>query len=209
MKKEFLEWTFCIIIAIILALIFRYFIATPTIVKMSSMFPTLKDGDRLMLNRTIRISNVIPKRGEIITFERPSKTELSIQEFDIANPIAKYENEDNNILNYFTKYILEIGKESYIKRVIALPGEHVEIKEGVVYIDNEKLNEPYLQDGIITNVSDSGFSNFIVPKDTIFAMGDNRNGSIDCRNFGCIPINKIESIVSFRFFPFEKFGKIS
>lgn len=208
MKKEILEWVFCIIIAIMLALFFRYFIATPTIVKMTSMFPTLKDGDRLILNRTIRISKVIPKRGDIITFERPTKTKLSAEEINPANPIAKYENEPTNLLGNFTKYFLEIGKESYIKRVIALPGEHVEIKEGMVYIDNKRLNESYLQDGVITDVTGEGFLNFIVPKDTIFAMGDNRNGSIDCRNFGCIPFNKIEGIVIFRLFPFNKFGKI-
>lgn len=208
-QKEIVEWIFCIIIALILALLFRYFIGTPTVVKMTSMFPTLQDTDRLMLNRTIRISNTIPERGDIITFERPSKTKFSSwEEIDSNNPIAKYENEPTNIFSQFSYYVLEIGKESYIKRVIALPGEHVQIKDGKVYIDDNELNEPYLQDGIVTDVTSIGFSDFIVPNDTIFAMGDNRTGSIDCRNFGCIPFNKIEGIVLFRFFPFDKFGKV-
>ena len=207
-QKEILEWLFCIIIAIILALLFRYFIGTPTVVKMTSMYPTLEDTDRLLLNRTIRISKKIPNRGDIITFEKPSKTKLFSTEIDSSNPIAKYENEPTNIFSKFSYYILEWGKESYIKRVIALPGEHVEIKEGKVYINGEELDEPYLQDGVITDVTGTGYSDFIVPENTIFAMGDNRTGSIDCRNFGCIPFNKIEGIVIFRIFPFNKFGVI-
>ena len=52
------------------------------------------------------------------------------------------------------KNFLEIGKRSYIKRVIALPGEHVQIKDGKVFINDEELDEPYLQDGIVTDVVD-------------------------------------------------------
>ena len=200
-KKEIIEWIFCILIALILALLFRYFIATPTTVKMTSMFPTLEDKDKLLLNRTIRISNKIPQRGDIITFERPSKTKFSsTDEINTASPIAIYENEPAGLFNRFIYYVLEIGKESYIKRVIALPGEHVKIKDGNVYINDKKLDEPYLNDGIVTDVSGIGFDDFVVPENCIFAMGDNRAGSIDCRNFGCIPFNKIEGIVLLGFF---------
>ena len=69
--KEILEWAYCIIIALVLALLFRYFIATPTIVKQRSMFPTLKDGERLILNRTFRITDKKPEIGDIVTFEAP------------------------------------------------------------------------------------------------------------------------------------------
>ena len=208
-KKEIIEWIFCILIALILALLFRYFIGTPTTVKMTSMFPTLEDNDKLLLNRTIRIFNKVPQRGDIITFERPSKTKFSsTDEINTASPIAIYENEPTGLFNKFIYYVLEIGKESYIKRVIALPGEHVKINDGNVYINDKKLDEPYLDDGIVTDVSGIGFDDFIVPENCIFAMGDNRAGSIDCRNFGCIPFNKIEGIVLFRIFPFDKFGKI-
>ena len=207
--KKILDWIICIVIAVVLALIFRYFIGTPTIVRMTSMFPTLEESDRLILNRTIRISKNIPKRGSIITFERPSKTSFSsMEEIDINNPVAVYENTPSNIFNKFLFYVLEIGKESYIKRVIALPGEHIQIQNGKVYINEKELDEPYLKDGILTPVPDIGFSDFVVPENTIFAMGDNRNGSMDCRNFGCIPIEKVEGIVLFRFFPLNKLGKI-
>ena len=67
--KEVLEWIGCIIIAIILALLVRYYIGTPTIVQQPSMFPTLKQDQRLILNRWSRTIHQMPKRGEIITFE--------------------------------------------------------------------------------------------------------------------------------------------
>lgn len=206
--KEILEWFYCIIIAIIIALFFRYFIATPTTVKMTSMFPTLKESDRLILNRTIRISNQNPNRGDIITFEAPSKQVYTDDEIEQSDKIAKYENLSTNIWDKFIYHVLELNKTSYIKRVIALPGEHVEIKDGNVYINGEKLQEEYLHDNVITNVIYPGFDDFIVPDNCIFAMGDNRTGSKDCRNFGCIPIDKIESIVLFRFWPLDKFGKV-
>lgn len=206
--KEILEWIFCIIIAIILALLFRYYIGTPTQVKMSSMYPYLVEGDRLALNRLPRTFKNMPKRGDIITFEAPSKTKYTITEIDKNNPIAQYKDNNSNFFFNFKYYVLEIGKESYIKRVIALPGEHVEIKDGKVYINDEELQEEYLQDGITTEVPESGFNDFIVPENCIFAIGDNRPNSIDCRNFGCIPIEKIEGIAIFRIWPVNKIGTI-
>lgn len=129
-------------------------------------------------------------------------------EIDENNPVAKYENEPTNIFSKFVYYVLEIGKESYIKRVIALPGEHVQIKDGKVYINNEELDEPYLQDGIITDVTGAGFDDFVVPENCVFAMGDNRNHSTDCRAFGCIPLEKIESKVAIRIWPLNAWGKV-
>lgn len=207
--KNILEWINCIIIAIILALLFRYYIGTPTIVRMSSMYPTLIENQRLLLNRWTRTTKKIPSRGDIITFEKPSKTNYNAEEIDKANPIAKYENEPTGLWSKFIYYVLEIGKDSYIKRVIALPGEHVLIKDGKVYINNEELQENYLQENAKTEIRrEIGFNDFVVPENCVFAMGDNRDGSMDCRDFGCIPIEKIESKVWIRITPFDKFGKI-
>ena len=204
--KEILEWIYCIIIAVVLAMLFRFFIGTPTIVKQVSMYPTLIQDERLWLNRWGRTTKTMPDRGEIITFEEPAQIIYSQSEIDNNNPIAKY-NEKKG-LAWFVNNFLEMGKRSYIKRVIALPGEHVEIKEGKVFINEEELDEPYLQDGIVTDVTGVGFSDFIVPENCVFAMGDNRNHSTDCRAFGCIPLEKIESTVAIRIWPLNKWGKV-
>ena len=204
--KDILEWIGCFVIALVIAIIFRYYVGTPTIVKQPSMYPTLQENQRLWLNRWGRTTKTLPKRGEIITFEEPEKTSYSILEIDAKNPVAKYENRTG--LNWFVKNFLEIGKRSYIKRVIALPGEHVQIKDGKVYINEEELYEPYLQDGIVTDVMGVGFDDFIVPENCIFAMGDNRNHSTDCRAFGCIPLEKIESTVAIRIWPLDKWGAV-
>ena len=204
--KEILEWVYCIIIALVLAMLFRYFIGTPTIVKQESMKPTLIENERLWLNRWGRTTKTLPKRGEIITFEEPEVLKYSQAEIAQNNPIAKYQ--ERTGLDWFFYNFLEIGKRSYIKRVIGLPGEHVEIKEGKVYINEEVLDEPYLQAGLVTDVTGVGFSDFIVPENSVFAMGDNRNHSTDCRSFGCIPLERIESTVAIRIWPLNKFGEI-
>lgn len=206
--KDILEWIYCIVIAVALALLFRYYIGTPTIVKQVSMYPTLVQDQRLWLNRWGRTTKKMPERGDIITFEAPSKKIYTYSELDQSNPVAKYENEPKSWWGKFTYYVLELGKDSYIKRVIALPGEHVEIKDGYVYINGEKLQEDYLQDGIVTDVLGAGFSDFIVPENCVFAMGDNRSHSTDCRAFGCIPLEKIESKVWIRIWPLNLWGKV-
>ena len=208
--KDILEWVYCIIIALVLAMLFRYFIGTPTIVKQKSMYPTLIQDERLWLNRWGRTTKTLPERGDIITFEEPAKIEYTESEIDESNPVAQYN--DRTGFDWFIHNFLEIGKRSYIKRVIALPGEHVEIKDGSVYIDGEELDEPYLQDGIVTdlyvNTNGVGFDDFVVPENCVFAMGDNRNHSTDCRAFGCIPLEKIESTVAIRIWPLNKWGHV-
>lgn len=209
--RETIEWLICIIIAVALALIVRYYIGTPTIVQQTSMFPTLEENERLWLNRWGRTTKKIPKRGEIITFEAPSVTR--VEQIDYNNPVATYNYEPQGLLKKFSYYALETGKRSYIKRVIGLPGEYIEIKDGSVYIDGKKLKEDYLQPGVVTDMvqgSKDGnfFTNFTVPENYVFAMGDNRTGSTDCRAFGCIPLEKIEGTVSFRFWPLSKFGGV-
>ena len=150
----------------------------------------------------------MPERGDIITLEAPSDKLVDIDDTD--NVVARYDNEPTNWFTKFTYYFLEIGKESYIKRVIALPGEHLEIKDGKVYINGEELDEPYLQDNVYTTAGDVNepFYDLVVPENCVFVMGDNRAGSTDSRAFGCIPLDKIEGTVWIRFWPFNLFGKV-
>ena len=210
--KDILEWILCIVIAFILALLIKYYIGTPTVVRQCSMVPTLQENQRLILNRWGRTTGQIPERGDIITFEAPSnvREKVSIEEIDLSNPIAKYENDPTSWWEKFVYHVLEIGKESYIKRVIGLPGEHVQIKDGKVYINGEELQEDYLPEGTITrqNTEDEYYLDVIVPENCVFAMGDNRTQSTDCRKFGCIPLEKIEGKVWIRFWPLDLFGKV-
>ena len=199
--KEVLEWTYCIVIAVALALLIRYFIGTPTVVKQSSMYPTLKQNQRLVLNRLYRTFHDTPERGDIITFEAPSQS--------VATGVkAVYDNEPQNVFEKFCYYVLEVNKMSYIKRVVALPGEHVQIMDGKVYINGEELKEDYLQENVVTEAKSTYLTDFTVPEGYVFAIGDNREYSGDCRAFGCIPFEKIESKVWIRFWPFDLFGKV-
>ena len=204
--KDIIEWIICILVALILALLIRYFIGTPTVVKMTSMKPTLLPEQRLILNRWTRTTNKMPERGDIVTLEAPSKKLAT----DTSNVVAVYDNEPTNWFSKFVYYFLEIGKESYIKRVIALPGEHLEIKDGKVYINGEELDEPYLQDNVVTQAGteQNPYYDLIVPENCVFVMGDNRSGSTDSRSFGCVPLDKLEGTVWIRFWPFNLFGKI-
>lgn len=203
--KDILEWVYCIIIALVLALLFRYYVATPTIVQQRSMFPTLKHNERLILDRTFRITHKKPQIGDIVTFEAPSR-DYEKYNADQTNPIAIYDNEPTSIVSKFFYYCIEVTKKSYIKRVIALEGDHVKIEDNVVYVNGIPQEEKYLSEDVVTE--SSVFYDFIVPEGYFFAMGDNRTKSKDCRDIGCIPFEKLEGVVRFRFWPFSEFGKI-
>ena len=204
--KDILEWIYCIIIAVVLALLFRYFIGTPTIVKQVSMYPTLVQDQRLWLNRWGRTTKKLPNRGDIITFEAPSQTQMSTFDVDMNNPVAIYDYKPKGIFAKFSYYVLEFNKTSYIKRVIGVAGDHIKIESGKVYLNGQELNEPYLRDGIKTE--QKVFTDIIVPENCVFVMGDNRPQSMDSRSFGCIPLEKVESKVVIRFWPLNKFGKV-
>ena len=204
--KDIIEWIVCIVIALIIAIAFRYYIGTPTIVQQPSMFPTLEPDQRLWLNRWGRTIKKLPEKGDIITFQEPDKITYTSEEINKENPVAFYK--ERKGFEWFKYNFLEIGKRSYIKRVIATPGDKVKIENGKVYINGEEQEEKYLQQGVVTDVVGVGYSEFTVPENCVFAMGDNRNHSTDCRAFGCIPLDKIESKVAIRIWPLGLFGKI-
>lgn len=205
--KEVIEWIICILIAVILALLVRHYVFTPTVVRQISMKPTMQEYDRLILDRWSITTKKEIKRGDIITFEAPSLDNETISKISRDNPVAVYNNQPKGLLSKFVYYVLESTKTSYIKRVIGVAGDHVLVQNGKVYLNGEELKEDYLASTVRTERNGS-FYDIVVPEGCIFAMGDNRGDSTDCRAFGCIPIDKIESKVWIRFWPFDKFGNV-
>lgn len=99
--------------------------------------------------------------------------------------------------------------KDYIKRVIGIEGDVVEIKDGKVYVNGSILKEDYLVNDSYTHVYDESL--WEVPKGHVFVLGDNREegASKDSRYFGCISIKTIKGITGFRYFPIDgRFGKI-
>jgi signal peptidase I len=89
-----------------------------------------------------------------------------------------------------------------VKRVIGLPGDRIEGRDGKVYINGQPLNEPYLADGTITR----DFGPFAVPAGQYYVMGDNRGNSEDSRVFGPIPKSTIVGRAFLRIWPLNRFG---
>lgn len=197
--KETLEWVLCFVIAYAIYLVINYFIGTIAGVKQSSMYPTSKEGDRVVISRRILFNKSI-NRSDVVIIEAPIDVELNETDFAVY--------EEKSGLAYFIYNIMSIGKRSYIKRVIGLPGEHLYISEqGAVYINDEVLNEPYLVEGLKTPRA-GNYYDIQIPEGYIFVMGDNREGSKDSRELGLIPIDKVEGKVVTRIWPLNKIGSL-
>ena len=96
----------------------------------------------------------------------------------------------------------------YIKRVIGLPGDRVEYKNDVLYINGKPIEEPYLDEykkGIISGPLTDSFSK-TVPEGHVFVMGDNRRVSKDSRHIGPIPFEEILGKTNLVFWPFKEIG---
>ena len=124
----------------------------------------------------------------------------------------------NNDLLFLKKYehdyeryniiVFKFGKDKLIKRVIGLQGEEIEIKNNLVYINGEVIEEPYLdEENLDSNSSD--MEKITVPAGTYFVMGDNRRESFDSRYFGPISKNQIFGVADFRIYPINKFGNVN
>ena len=101
-----------------------------------------------------------------------------------------------------------LSTTDYIKRVIALPGERLLIKDGVVYINGHKLDEPYLPEAWTVNTDWGGPNGTMMQANQYFVMGDNRNKSQDSRVFGPIKRDRVDGRAWFRIWPLSHFGNI-
>jgi signal peptidase I len=96
--------------------------------------------------------------------------------------------------------------KSFIKRVVGLPGEIVEIRQGRVYVDEKSLEEPYVLPAYLDS---NNFGPVRVPAHQYFLMGDHRDSSNDSRMFGPVPVDYIYGKAVFAYWPMDHFGTLS
>lgn len=105
----------------------------------------------------------------------------------------------------FDVIVLESEQSKYmIKRVIGLPGEHIEFKENKLYVDGEVVLENFTRNGDTTDFNISSLKSDVVPEDCYFVLGDNRINSQDSRHYGFISKKDIVGKVGFRIWPLLK-----
>lgn len=93
--------------------------------------------------------------------------------------------------------------QEYIKRVIGLPGEHILIEDGLVYVNGTLLSEPYL------NMSPQYEGEWVVAEGTLFVLGDNRNNSSDSHTWGLVPMNNVIGEALLVYWPPDSWGLIN
>lgn len=176
-KSELWEWSKALIIAVILAVIIRYFLFTPIVVEGTSMMPTLQDRDWMIVNK-FSYQFGEPERFDIVVFKAPE------------------------------------GKD-YIKRVIGLPGDTIQYKNDILYINGKPYEEPYLEQakkevlgGPLTQsfTLEEVIGRDTVPEGYVFVMGDNRRLSKDSRHIGPVPVEDILGKTKLVLWPFEDLG---
>ncbi|MDY2637116.1 MAG: signal peptidase I [Phascolarctobacterium sp.] len=161
------DWLVSIIVAVALAFCIRTFLVEPYMVEGSSMYPTLKNHERLIVDKlSYFVTN--PKRGEIVVFRFP-----------------KDESRD------------------FIKRVIAVGGDTIEMKDGQVFVNGQALKEDYIYKNDPKGKNISSYRKTIVPEGTIFVLGDNRNNSEDSRfaDVGFVPHKLVKGRALVCFWP--------
>ncbi len=92
----------------------------------------------------------------------------------------------------------------WIKRVIALPGDQVLIKDGKVFVNDRQLSEPYEPEE-----PNYTYGPLVIPKDSYFLLGDNRNNSLDSHYWGVLPAKDIVGRALFRYWPLQRFGTLA
>jgi len=165
-----------IIMAFVLAVLIKTFLFQAFFIPSGSMEPTLLPGDRVLVNK-IPYYFGDPQRGDIIVFENPNPQEIP----------------DRGVIGGFFHWLFEglgVQKPDYddfIKRVIGLPGDTVQGKPDGVYVNGERIDEPYLH-----GVKTAPFDKITVPEGDLFVMGDNRGNSLDSRfSLGFVPLDNV------------------
>ena len=154
--------------------LFGVFVAQPVVVEGTSMLPELHDGERLLVNKLVYYKIDGVSWGHI----------------DRGDIVVFWYPRD--------------PEKSYVKRVIGLPGETVEVRNGVVFVDDQELKEPYLD--IEHNQSLPSFRPTKVEPHHFFVMGDNRDNSSDSRYWGLVPEKYVYGKAFFRYWKPQNIG---
>ena len=189
LTREILEWVLTIVAAIAIALPVRAFCFELVRVDGESMENTLANGEILYVTKYDYASTwlVLPW-ADAETKEKATRitTGGNPQRFDVV--ICRYPGR---------------GGTNFVKRVVGLPGDTVEIREGYLYIDGEKYDEPYIsaehRKGRLNQ-----FGPYTVPEGAYFVLGDHRNNSNDSRSQGAIPRDMIIGHARTVLFPFNE-----
>lgn len=152
--RNVVEWVAVVVGAVVVALLVKTFLVQAFRIPSESMVPTLEQGDRVLVNKLSYRLHDI-HRGDVVVFTRPPELQGGPGEPD-----------------------------DLIKRVIGLPGDTLVARDGSMYVNGRKLEEPYLPAGTSTTNLDQPVK---VPEGQIFVMGDNRTNSQDSRFFGPVP----------------------
>ena len=173
-KPFWRELPVLVVVAFVAALLIKTFILQAFYIPSASMEPTLTNGDRVLVEKiSYRFGG--PERGDVVVFERdvavvPPPDDGSFMD-DISDGLR-------SLFGFPTE-----GTQDFIKRVMAVSGDTIEGRDGVVYVNGEAVDEPYLPEGVET----ADFPAYPVPQGEIFVMGDNRGNSDDSRSTGGIP----------------------
>ncbi|MCI8403459.1 MAG: signal peptidase I [Clostridia bacterium] len=200
--KEIWEWVYTLAIAIIIAMLIKGFLFDIVRVDGSSMFPTLVNNDRLIVTKL----GYKPAQGDIIILDSEYKNR---EEFYDKLAVSK----DKDELSVIDKALVQsklpsnLKKKYYVKRIIAMPGQTVDLVDGKVYVDGTPLDEPYY-DGVTSSIDPTVEYPVTVDDDCVFVMGDNRNHSKDSRSseLGQVPFGAILGKSQIRIWPFNDIG---
>jgi len=182
--RSVVEWIAVIGGALIVALVIKTFLIQAFYIPSGSMETTLEIGDRVLVNKlSYRVHDV--NRGDLVVFEAAEG------EGDCGQPV-----------NQAAVSAAEGGIKDLIKRVIGLPGDVVEGRNGQVLVNDRVLVEPYLDEGITTG----DFEAVEIPEGCVWVMGDNRGDSRDSRSFGPIDEDEIVGRAFVRVWPLTNLG---